>query len=199
MSPDHNVDDVTELVFFDGYDSNDAAAATLAKVKTLDGCLRVYSGSDLSNDGSAIWFQEWKSYEHHAAFQRSEIYPSFIAGVPAFAKSVAKMAHVCLRPYPADSILRSPITELIILLRNSDSSAQQLEDGFKDLEGALASWQDAVAHAKGVCLEDDREHVFICGWKSKEGQETFRAKYSKIFEALQKFGDVKTKLYSLEC
>ena len=111
---------------------------------------------------------EWKSYEHHAAFQRSEIYPSFVAGVPAFAKSVAKMVHVCFRPYPADPILRSPITELIILLRSSDSSAQQVDDGFKDLEDALASCQEAVANAKGVCLEDEREHVFICGWKSKE-------------------------------
>lgn len=60
MSPDdHNVDvdDVTELVFFNGYDSNEAATNVLDKVRKLDGCLRYYIRDFLStqiNDAQGL-------------------------------------------------------------------------------------------------------------------------------------------------
>jgi len=199
MSPaNDNVEDVTELVFFDGHNSNQAEAAALAKVRKLDGCLRVYNGSDLTDYESGLWVQDWKSLEHHAAFQRSEIYPSFVAGVPAFAKSVAKIAHVCFHPYPADRVLRSPVTEMTIILRKPDSSAQQVDEIMKDLDNALGSWQGAVANARGVCLENDRELILVSGWNSKKDQEAFKSKNLKIFENLQEFAVLDTKLYNLK-
>ncbi len=87
----------------------------------------------------------------------------------------------------------------------------------KDLDNALGSWQGAVANARGVCLEDDRELILVSGWNSKEvcqslnavicvddyvgrvfvqDQEAFKSKNLKIFENLQEFAVLDTKLYT---
>lgn len=111
---------------------------------------------------------DWQSLKHHEAFQKSKIYPSFVAGVSNFAKSVASILHVPLRPYPANASFEAPVTEVLIATLKPDASREEFEKIIDMMHKGCKVTPGAIASSHGITLENDRKYVYVCGWDTIE-------------------------------
>ncbi|KAH8114982.1 hypothetical protein DFH11DRAFT_138193 [Phellopilus nigrolimitatus] len=184
MSHD-TIADVTEIVRFSEFKSNEAEAEAFALVKKLDGCLRSYHGPQSGESSSGVWVHEWQTLADHTAFQKSTIYPSFIAGVGDFAK-IDSLVHVQLKPYPAARAFGAPLTELTVATLKPTTTAAQFEAALAEAAG---SFPQIGASARGVVLENDRQYVLVNGWDSAEARRQALAT-SAVQEISKKIGEL---------
>ncbi|KAL5478983.1 hypothetical protein ACEPAI_2271 [Sanghuangporus weigelae] len=188
-------ENVTEIVRFHDFKLNDEEMEALAFTRHLDGCLKSYHGSEVNStdNGKGVWVQEWLSLVHHAAFQSSPGYPSFVARVPSFASTKKlEILHVQLRPYPAAAAFTAPLTEMTVATLKSSSTSESFEAVLKEAQTQFPSL------SYGFVMEDSSRSQFLIvnGWQAIQAFE--RAKLDMpILKKLDEIAENSTKLYKL--
>ncbi|KAI5121478.1 hypothetical protein M0805_003934 [Coniferiporia weirii] len=197
MADDTNdIVDVTEIVRFSNFSMNEVEAAAFRTVSGLDGCVRCYHGMQTEESSNGLWVQDWQSLAHHAAFQASEIYVPFVAGVSAFAQAVDAILHVPLRPYPAALAFTAPLTEVVTATLRPTSTLDEFEE---TLAGALASIPGLARCSYGTTLENDKQVVLVNGWDSMDARHTVLSSETaqELFGRLHGLANFDVKYYAL--
>ncbi|KAL5498373.1 hypothetical protein ACEPAH_2515 [Sanghuangporus vaninii] len=190
-------ENVTEIVRFYDFKLNDEEAAALAFTRGLDGCLKSYHGLEVNGtdniNGNGVWVQEWLSLAHHAAFQSSPGYPSFVARVTSFASSKKlEILHVQLRPYPAEPAFTAPLTEMTVATPKSSTTSEALEAVLKEAQTQLPGL------SYGPVMEDSirSQYLIVNGWQTIQAFERARLD-TPILKKLDAIAKNSTKLYKL--
>ncbi|KAJ7761592.1 hypothetical protein DFH07DRAFT_918321 [Mycena maculata] len=138
--------------------------APLDVIKTSDGHISSFYGSQVEDGKTGYFVSVWESYEHHQKLIGEPSYANLIEALKPAAAGKLDRNHFNVTG-DADTALSSPAVEFVVFTLKADSSADKLVPLLEDLAKALNIATGAHPPCMwGQSIENKSKYLLIVGW-----------------------------------